>query len=264
MTRQLAEPVETCVDGPVATVTVGTGRKRNALSTAAWRRLESEMATLSDEPSLRAVLVRGAAGTFCAGSDMTEWAGAAPEEVEESFAAMEAAFRAVEACPVPVVAEIRGVAAGAGCQLALACDLRVMAESARIGMPIARLGILAGPAFAARLSRLAGPELTGELLYTGRLMDAGEAVTARMAGAAVPDAQLDVHIRQLMTRITTQNATAVRAAKRSITAATGPLPDPGDDPAVSYSELQQAVETFLSRHQTSRTSDTEEVAHRID
>ena len=82
---------------------------------------------------VHAVLFRGRHGSFCSGSDLTEWVDAELHLVDESFAAMESAFRAVEQCPVPTIAAVRGVAAGAGCQLALSCDLRFMAESARIG-----------------------------------------------------------------------------------------------------------------------------------
>jgi enoyl-CoA hydratase/carnithine racemase len=149
--------VRSDVDAGVATVTLGNGRRRNALTRAAWTSLENVVAGLGADPAVRVVVVRGRGGTFCSGSDLTEWAGADADLVEDSFARMESAFRAVEQCQVPVVAAITGVAAGAGCQLALACDLRFIADSAHIGMPIARHGILASPAFAARLSTLVGP-----------------------------------------------------------------------------------------------------------
>ncbi|MDJ0491090.1 enoyl-CoA hydratase/isomerase family protein, partial [Rhodococcus qingshengii] len=148
--------VDVTFDGPIATVTIGTGRRRNALNGDAWKDLAHQIIGVSTHASLGVVVLRGVGDTFCAGSDVTEWVGACAEDVEESFAQMEAAFRAIEICPVPVIAQISGVAAGAGCQLALACDIRVVATSARIGMPIARLGIRPSPAFAARLVRVVG------------------------------------------------------------------------------------------------------------
>lgn len=243
MNRQLLAAVQVHVDGPLATVTVGTGRRRNALDRGGWRELERQLDTLATT-DVAAVRLRGAADTFCAGSDMTEWVGAPPASVEDSFARMEAAFRAVERCPVPVVAEIQGVAAGAGCQLALACDLRVMAESARIGMPIARLGILATPAFAARMQRLAGPSLAAELLYTGRFLDARHAVAAGIAGAALPDAEVAEYVEDLLTRITRQPTAAIRAAKQAVTVATGE-PPAAVAPAVDYHEFQRDITAFL-------------------
>ncbi|MGH3437830.1 MAG: enoyl-CoA hydratase/isomerase family protein [Sciscionella sp.] len=247
MTQQLAAPVEVRVGGAVATVTVGTGQRCNALGNEAWRRLDREFTALSVRSSLRVVVVRGAGASFCAGSDMTEWSTAGPADVEESFALMESSFRAIEACPVPVIAEIRGSAAGAGCQLALACDLRVMAESGRIGMPIARLGILSSPAFAARMAQLVGPEMTRELLYTGRLLDAGQAVTARMVGAAVPEAELTTYVEGLVENIACQPPTTIRAAKHAVTAAIEKIPRHSPGPTVCFPDFQRGVASFLGR-----------------
>ncbi|MGW9427124.1 enoyl-CoA hydratase/isomerase family protein [Streptomyces decoyicus] len=156
----------------------------------AWTQLARQVAELGETRSLRVLVIRGHGDTFCAGSNMTDWVDADSGYVEESFAHMEAAFTAIEECPVPVIAEIRGVAAGAGCQLALACDLRFMADGARIGMPIARLGILASPAFAARMVALAGPAAARELLYTGRLVDGRTAVALGLADDSVPEEHL--------------------------------------------------------------------------
>ncbi|MFN2451877.1 MAG: enoyl-CoA hydratase/isomerase family protein, partial [Candidatus Dormibacteria bacterium] len=114
-------------DGRVARVAVGTGARRNALTSAGWAGVERMFRELAGHEQLRAVVLHGAGGTFSAGSDMREWAEADPAGVEESFARMEAACAAIEALPVPVIAQVAGAAAGAGCQLALACDLQVMA-----------------------------------------------------------------------------------------------------------------------------------------
>ncbi len=93
------------VAGSVATVVVGDGRRRNALDTAGWDALRHSVAGLPNE--LQAVVVHGAGATFCAGSDLREWDGAEPAVVDASFAAMEAALRAVEAVPVPTLAVVR-------------------------------------------------------------------------------------------------------------------------------------------------------------
>lgn len=235
------------INGPVAEVVVGTGRRRNALTSAGWDRLAGLLRDVAASSAVRVVVIRGAGDTFCAGSDMTEWQHADLDAVERSFDRMEAAFRAIEECPVPVVAEIRGDAAGAGCQLALACDLRVMARSARIGMPIARLGILPSPAFASRLAAVAGPAVARELLYTGRLLDAREAVGARLANHAVPDPELTGYVTGLVTEIAGQPAAAVRSAKAAVTAGTWQPPRPAG-PAVSAPDFYAGVAAFLARH----------------
>lgn len=234
--------------GPVARITVGNGQRRNALTVAGWAELERLVDELGEREQVRAVLIRGRGDTFCAGSDMSEWLDADPDFVEESFARMEAAFRAIERCPVPVVAEIEGAAAGAGCQLALACDMRYMAESARIGMPIARLGILATPAFAARLTALAGPAAARELLYTGDLLAGPAAQAAGLVNRAVPDAALHHEVNAVLDRIRAQPPAAVRAAKRAVGAALTPMWDAtehNDTPAVSADDFAAAVRAFL-------------------
>ena len=247
MTRQVEHAVHVRLDDGTAVVTIGRGQRRNALAAGDWHELACQVESLSGQSSLRAVLVRGAGSTFCAGSDVAGWVGATPEAVEDSFAHMERAFRAIEACPVPVIAEIRGVAAGAGCQLALACDLRVMAESARIGMPIARLGILPSPAFAARLVRACGSACAAELLYTGRLLRARDALVAGLATACVPDDCLTDRVSELLIDTIRHPPAAVRAAKRAITEATSPVPRHNLGPAVAYEEFQHGIAHFLSR-----------------
>jgi enoyl-CoA hydratase/carnithine racemase len=235
------------VDGAVATVTVGDGHKRNALTSAGWVDLERLVRSFGAADGVRAVLIVGREGTFCSGSDIGEWVDASSSFIEESFARMESAFRAIEECPVPVVAAVEGVAAGAGCQLALACDLRFMASSASIGMPIARLGILATPSFAARLVALAGPAVARELLYTGALLSSSDAVAVGLANRVFPDAELRDRVGGVLAAVVGQPAAAVRAAKSSVAAVLGPVraaADHVDGPAVS-SEFSAAVRAFL-------------------
>lgn len=201
----------------VATLSVGTGKRATALTTQGWTELAEAARTLAADIELRAVVVAGAAaGGFCSGSNVHEWFGASPVEVDASFAAMETALRAVERIPMPVVAAIRGVAAGAGCQLACACDVRVIAADAKIGMPVARWGILVPPCFAARLAAITGPGRARELLFTGRLVDAGEAVRISLASTSLPGAVLDAHLTSLLHTITSLPPTAVRAAKTAV------------------------------------------------
>jgi enoyl-CoA hydratase/carnithine racemase len=103
-------------DVDVAEVAVGDGRRGNALSSRDWRELERTFRDLARDDDLRAVVVRGQGGMFSSGSDMREWVEADVTGVADSFAAMEAAFTAIEDLPVPVIAQVEGVAAGAGCR----------------------------------------------------------------------------------------------------------------------------------------------------
>jgi enoyl-CoA hydratase/carnithine racemase len=238
-------------DFGVADVAVGDGRRGNALSSDDWRELEQLFRRLAGDDQLRAVVVRGQGGTFSSGSDMREWVEADRTDVAESFAAMEAAFTAIEDLPVPVIAEVEGVAAGAGCQLALACDLRVLADTARIGMPIARLGILVSPLFAARLSVVAGPGVARELLYTGRLVSAEEAVRLGLATRCVPAAELDTTTRRMVLSVVRHPPAAIRAAKHAVDVALAPTRAAAraqaEGPPVAYDDFQRGIMTFLRR-----------------
>lgn len=241
-------------NGPVLEAVVGSGGSRNALGHDDWQAVERIFRELDADDEVSAVLVRGSGATFSAGSDLREWVHAGPDDVEESFARMEAACTAIEEAPVPVIAQVSGVAAGAGCQLALACDLRVMADTARLGMPIARLGILVSPSFASRLALLVGHGLARELLYTGRLIGAAEAVTLGLANRSVPEAQLSEVTKALVDAIVAQPRPALVAAKQAVSVGLSPIRAATrsfvSGPAVSYEDFQRGITEFLSRRGT--------------
>lgn len=243
--------VSTERDGDVVIVTLGEGDRRNALGTPAWLLLGDTFLGLHDDLDLRAVIVRGSGEYFSSGSDMREWIEADLEHVDASFAAMERALQAIEGTPVPVVAQIRGIAAGAGCQVALACDLRLMARSAKIGMPIARLGILASPAFAARLIAAAGPSIARDLLYTGKLLRAETALKCGLASICVDDEALDEATQRTIERIIEQPPAAIRAAKRAVSEVIDPIRalsaiNPNEH-AVSFDDFRKGIGAFLKK-----------------
>ena len=250
-----APAVTVMVDRGTATVRVGDGQRRNALDSAGWDALRRAVTTLPGD--LRAVVVRGVGGTFCAGSDLREWDGADPAVVDASFAAMEAALRAVEAVPVPTLAVVQGAATGAGCLLALACDTQLVARTARLGMPVVRLGILLSPAFATRLSLRVGPARAKELLYTGRVLGADEAADLGLVVRVVDDTALEAEVATVLTAWRAQPATALRAAKLAVdtgliplTAAAGAV---GPGPSSDRLEMTRRVHDFLAGGLTRRT-----------
>jgi enoyl-CoA hydratase/carnithine racemase len=242
----------------VARVVIGAGVRRNALTSAGWAGIERAIRELASAQTLRVVIIEGAADWFCAGSDIHEWARATPGEVTLSFARQEAACTAVEELAVPVIAKVRGPAAGAGCQLALACDMRILATGACMGMPITRLGILISPAFANRLVMRAGASVAGDLLYTGRMVGALESVRLGLANACAPGDQLDQHVDTVVDDIVSASGAAVRAVKRTIAelaapARTAARSAPG--PAVDADDFRHGVDAFVNRrHRPARTS----------
>lgn len=234
--------------GALVTVEIGDGTRRNALGDADWRALGKAVREAGTTSGVAAVLVLGHGGQFSAGSDLTEWADADADDVDRSFAVMEDCFRAVEDVPVPVVASVEGLAVGAGCQLALACDLVVMGESASIGMPIVRLGILTSPAFAARVSSRVGSALAADLYLTGRLLSAHEAQHAGLVARVVPDDQAVAKARDLATGIAGRPAPAAQAAKAALQGVGQPgrsVPE-ASGRSVIYGTFHSAVHRFLS------------------
>lgn len=234
-----------------ATVQVGTGGQANALTEGDWRALAGVFEDLSTERDLRAVVVAGYGGsTFSAGSDMREWLGSEPHAIDDSFAAMERALSAVEQLPLPTIARVNGAAVGAGCQLACACDLRIVASDAKLGMPVARWGILVPPSFAARLMLLTGPAVARELLLTGRLVDGEEAARVGLATASVPQVDLYARTAEVVASIAAQPPAAVRAAKAAVASVLAParahvdaLPD---GPSADYRTMQLTLGSFLT------------------
>lgn len=235
----------------IATVLVGDGLRANVLGTRDWKALADLFQQLASDAALRAVVLSGRGTTsFSAGSDMREWLHAEPSQVDASFAAMESAFTAIERMPIPVIAAVRGAATGAGCQLACACDLRIVADTARIGMPIARWGILVPPAFASRLASVISISATRDLLLTGRLVDGEEATRLGLATAHVPEPDLDAKSAAVAEAITQMPADAVRSIKRSIDFLLSPqrqrLGGTSTGPSADYASLQEGVAGFLS------------------
>ncbi len=243
--------IATHQDGPVVTITLGDGHRRNALGERDWSVLTSTITSLSSDPGVSALVLAGHGGTFSAGSDLTEWAGAGTNAVERCFGEMERCFRAIEDAPQPVIAAVEGAAAGAGCQLVLACDLSMLARDAHIGMPIARLGILASPAFVARVSTRVGATLAADLYLTGRLLSADEALSAGLVTRVVTPGDALPSARTLAGRMSEVPPAATSAAKSTLrqvmrtdlTSAGSARP-----PKVSPRDFGPAVRSFLARH----------------
>lgn len=249
MTTQLTPRVATSVDGTIARITIGNGQRRNALTPHDWSELRAAITDLGKRDDLAIAVVRGAGATFSSGADIEHWHGASEREVEHSFELMEAAFAAIEHAPFPVLAVVEGVAAGAGCELALACDIQIAARSARLGMPIARLGILLSPGFAARLMARVGPSRTLEMIYSGSLLPAPDAAAAGVISSVVEDSELDQHVEHFVGQVVQVPLCATRAAKTAVNALLHPLRESAALAtglrAVDFDEFTVGVERFV-------------------
>jgi enoyl-CoA hydratase/carnithine racemase len=164
------EEIVVAKTGNVATITLNRPSKRNAMSLAMWRRLAEIFSTFDGGGDVRAVIVTGAGGHFCAGADISEFAtvraDAAMGKIYEEAA--DGATRALRDCPLPTIAAVSGYAMGGGCGLALACDFRFGDATTQMGIPAARLGIVYGPLDCALLLRQVGLANAKRVLFAGR------------------------------------------------------------------------------------------------
>jgi enoyl-CoA hydratase len=206
------------IAGATAVVTLSRPAAHNALSLASWRRLIHVFDDLAHRDDLRAVVVKGAGGrAFAAGADIKEFPGvrigaSAAIEYNESIAA---ALKAVHELPVPVIAMIRGLAVGGGCELAAACDVRVADTTARFGIPIGRLGVILGHTEANALVRLIGAAELKYLLFSGGLIDAYAARQIGLLQELVEDPdQLVALTAGLIETILASSEVTIRAAKQ--------------------------------------------------
>ncbi|HLT70260.1 MAG TPA: enoyl-CoA hydratase-related protein, partial [Acidimicrobiales bacterium] len=161
-----------------------------------------------------AVVVTGGDRIFAAGADIGEFDG--PEEGRAVGAAFLRALDAVAAIPRCVVAAVSGYALGGGCELALACDLRIASERARFGLPEILLGIIPGGGGTQRLARLVGPARAKQLIFTGRQVDAAEALAMGLVDEVVPPEQLHDRALALAAELASGAVVAQGLAKRAI------------------------------------------------
>jgi enoyl-CoA hydratase/carnithine racemase len=190
--------------------------KMNALSTQVQAEIAEAAAEVSADPTVGAVILYGGERVFAAGADIKEMSAMGYQEMATQSAALQASFSAVAAIPKPVVAAITGYALGGGLELALCADFRVLGERAKVGQPEILLGIIPGAGGTQRLPRLIGPAKAKDLIFTGRHMDAAEALAVGLADKVVPDAEVYQAARDMVARYVAGPALALRAAKQAV------------------------------------------------
>ena len=202
----------------LALVIIDRPERRNALSSAAARAVADAITEASR--SSRVIILTGSGDAFCAGGDLEElerWSDLDEQEIGgvlyESFQGM---IRAIRGSNAVVIAAVNGAAVGAGMDLALACDLRIAARGARLGQVWVRLGVIPGTGGAWLTQMLAGPTRASDLLLTGRLIDADEALEAGLLNSVVAPEELIPEARRLAERILRHPPEGVVANKRAI------------------------------------------------
>jgi enoyl-CoA hydratase/carnithine racemase len=168
------------------------------------------------EPDVRVVILTGTGErAFCAGADLKERLGMSDETWRRQHVIFEEAAEVLWRFPVPVIAAVNGLALGGGCEFALACDFIVASENARFGQPEVKRGIMPGAGGTQRLPRRVGIARGKELLFTGRMVDAAEALAWGLVNHVVPPERLMDKVLELARQITENGPIAVRQAKKS-------------------------------------------------
>ena len=205
-------------DAAVATLTINRPQVLNALDAATLDELRHAIVALTHDEAVRAVIVTGAgAKSFVAGADITELAAMRPAEMREHARRGQHVFDLIENMGKPAIAAINGFALGGGCELAMACTLRIAADTARLGQPEINLGLIPGFAGTQRLARLVGKGAALDLLLTGRQVTAEEALRLGLVNRVVPAAELMEAARALAADLATRPPLATRYIIETVT-----------------------------------------------
>ena len=241
----------------LATVLIRRPWAKNAFTVEMWQQLQAALEALAEDSGVRVVLLRGEGEAFTTGSDVRQFGAMNLEQAEAAFRCMEGAIATLEQVPVPTLAAIDGFALGAGLELALACDVRIASTRARLGMPVARLGIQISADFARRMVDLIGPSRTKDLLFTGRLMPARAALRAGLVNYLVPPADLPGLVEKLTAEIQAQAGSSLRAAKQSVAVALERERVPAA--FVHARDFPEGVRAFLERRRPSFSKSSEDL-----
>jgi len=229
----MSDEVLTTVADAVATVTLNRPAQRNAMNGAMLTGLRAAFDDLETRGDVRVVIVRGAGPAFCAGMDLKEMeARGGARDPEGDVVAV---LQRVERSRHPTIAVVHGDAIAGGCELALHCDLRVMADTARIGMPLARIGMIVPFPLGQKLLEIIGPAQTRHLLFTGRPVDGRRAYEIGMVHQVVAAAEVEAAAAALARTIADNAPLALAGMKQVILRAVAARP------AVAHDDLDAAA-----------------------
>jgi enoyl-CoA hydratase len=224
------------VDGPVASVVLNRPDARNAIDKAMIDGLHAALDELAARDDVSVLVLSGAGGkAFAAGADIAQLrARKSPEALQAINARL---FQKLEEFPQPTIAAIQGFCLGGGCELAMACDMRVAGRSAKLGQPEVALGILPAAGGTQRMPRLVGLGRAKELIFTGRVVDADEALRIGLVNHVVADEDVLTKARELAAAIAQQGRLALRLAKVALNASSRT----GQDSGFVLEQFAQAV-----------------------
>ena len=248
------------IDGHVATLTINRPDKLNALNIETRGRMVRELDELAKNDDVRVVVITGAGDkAFVAGADISEFEGRSPVD-QYRVMTDSSVFLAVDRFPKPTIAAINGFCLGGGCELAMACDIRIASEKAKLGQPEINLGLLPGGGGTQRLPRLVGMGAAFKLLYTGDFIRADEAHRIGLVDEVVPAGDVAARAKELAEAIAAKSPVALRLIKQAVrTSLRTPL-DEGLSQEVSLfalafasEDMKEGVDAFLNKRKPNFT-----------
>ena len=211
----MGEFVRLEVDGGIGTIRLDRP-KMNALNVQVQEEIRAAATEAAERDDVRAVIVYGGERVFAAGADIKEMQVMSYTDMVRRSGALQSAFTAVAQIPKPTVAAVTGYALGGGCELALCCDFRVVGETAKLGQPEILLGVIPGAGGTQRLARLVGPSKAKDIIFSGRFVDAQEALAIGLADEVVPEEQVYAAAVTRLKPYVDGPALALRAAKEAV------------------------------------------------
>lgn len=203
-------------NGTICTLTISAPKSLNALNSTILKEMD-DFLTKFDCNKYRCLIITGdGEKSFVAGADISEMATLRMLEGQAFGSRGAAVFRKIETLHVPVIAAINGFALGGGCELAMACDIRICSDNAKFGQPEVGLGIIPGFSGTVRLARLVGMGMAKQLIFTGRTIRADEALRIGLVNAVVPQNELMDKAMEIANQIAANAPLAVKAAKLCI------------------------------------------------
>jgi len=248
------------IDGHVATLTINRPDKLNALNIETRGRMVRELDELAKNDDVRVLVITGAGDkAFIAGADISEFEGRSPVD-QYRVMTDSSVFLAVDRFPKPTIAAINGFCLGGGCELAMACDIRIASEKAKLGQPEINLGLLPGGGGTQRLPRLVGMGAAFKLLYTGDFIRADEALRIGLVDEVVPAGDVAARAKELAETIAAKSPVALRLIKQAVrTSMRTPL-DEGLSQEVSLfalafasEDMKEGVDAFLNKRKPNFT-----------
>jgi enoyl-CoA hydratase len=208
--------IDVKTDGGVALLTIDRPEALNAMNVAMLHELSEVIDQVEADAAVRVLIITGAGRAFVAGADIGHMSGFSPQQGKEWSKLGQATVGKLENMKKPVIAAVNGYALGGGTEMALACDIRVASEKAIFGQPEVLLGMIAGFGGTQRLTRLVGPGMAKEMLFTGDRYDAQAALQMGLVNKVVPAEKLLDYCLDMAKRIASRGPQAVRLSKEAV------------------------------------------------